>query len=85
MRITHIVRGDDLLASTPRQIAIHAAMGVAEADLPVYTHTPDILAADGSAAVVVAQGGGHLVVPRPGLPPGGDGQLPRAAGLVAGR
>ncbi|NYH89311.1 glutamate--tRNA ligase [Actinopolymorpha rutila] len=47
MRITHIVRGDDLLASTPRQIAIHAAMGVAEADLPVYTHTPDILAADG--------------------------------------
>lgn len=48
MRITHVVRGDDLLASTPRQIAIQRAMGVAEADLPVYAHLPYVLASDGS-------------------------------------
>ncbi|WP_020574786.1 glutamate--tRNA ligase [Actinopolymorpha alba] len=47
MRITHIVRGDDLLASTPRQIAILRAMGVPEEDLPVYTHCPYVLDPDG--------------------------------------
>jgi glutamyl-tRNA synthetase len=47
MRITHIIRGDDLLASTPRQIAIFKAMGTADPDIPVYTHTPDVLEPDG--------------------------------------
>ena len=28
MRITHVVRGEDLLSSTPRQIAVYRAMGV---------------------------------------------------------
>ncbi|HEY6740000.1 MAG TPA: glutamate--tRNA ligase [Actinopolymorphaceae bacterium] len=47
MKITHIVRGDDLLSSTPRQIAIYRAMGVAEEDIPVFTHQPYVLGADG--------------------------------------
>lgn len=47
MEITHIVRGDDLLASTPRQIALFRAMGTAEADIPVYTHIPYVLESDG--------------------------------------
>jgi glutamyl-tRNA synthetase len=47
MKITHIVRGDDLLASTPRQIAIYHAMGMAPEDIPVFTHCPYVLASDG--------------------------------------
>ncbi len=49
MRITHVVRGDDLLASTPRQIAIYRAMGVRDEDLPVFTHQPYVLNSDGKA------------------------------------
>ncbi len=47
MKITHIVRGDDLLASTPRQIAIYQAMGMAPDDIPVFTHCPYVLGSDG--------------------------------------
>jgi glutamyl-tRNA synthetase len=42
MRITHVLRGEDLLPSTPRQIALYAALrriGVAEAT-PTYAHMP---------------------------------------------
>jgi glutamyl-tRNA synthetase len=42
MRITHVLRGEDLLPSTPRQIALHAALrriGVAEAT-PSFAHLP---------------------------------------------
>jgi glutamyl-tRNA synthetase len=38
MGITHIIRGQDLLASTPRQILLRQAMGVKE--LPVFAHLP---------------------------------------------
>lgn len=42
MRVTHVLRGEDLLPSTPRQIALFAALrriGVAEFS-PVYAHLP---------------------------------------------
>ncbi|MET0134315.1 MAG: glutamate--tRNA ligase [Kibdelosporangium sp.] len=42
MKITHILRGEDLLPSTPRQIALYQAMvriGVAES-IPDYAHLP---------------------------------------------
>jgi glutamyl-tRNA synthetase len=42
MRITHILRGEDLLPSTPRQIALYQALvriGVAES-IPDYAHLP---------------------------------------------
>jgi glutamyl-tRNA synthetase len=38
MGITHIIRGQDLVASTPRQILVREAMGIK--DLPVYGHLP---------------------------------------------
>ncbi len=45
MGITHVIRGDDHLSNTPRQINILAALG---APLPQYAHLPMILGSDGS-------------------------------------
>ena len=45
MQITHVIRGDDHLNNTPRQINILKAMG---ASIPVYAHVPMILAEDGA-------------------------------------
>ncbi|MGH8502840.1 MAG: glutamate--tRNA ligase [Gammaproteobacteria bacterium] len=44
MGITHVIRGDDHLNNTPRQINILHALG---ADRPQYAHVPMILGADG--------------------------------------
>lgn len=43
--ISHVVRGADLLASTPRQIALQAALGLAT---PHYRHVPVVLGDDGA-------------------------------------
>lgn len=43
MKITHVIRGDDHINNTPRQINILRALG---ADLPVYGHVPMILGPD---------------------------------------
>ncbi len=45
MRITHVIRGDDHLNNTPRQMNMLAALGAAT---PVYAHLPMILGADGA-------------------------------------
>lgn len=44
MAISHVIRGDDHLNNTPRQINILTALG---ADPPCYAHLPAILAPDG--------------------------------------
>ena len=44
MRITHVVRGDDHIANTPKQILLYQAMG---APVPVFAHLPMILGPDG--------------------------------------
>lgn len=46
MRITHILRGEDLLSSTPRQIRVYQAMGVNESDYPVFAHLPFVMGTD---------------------------------------
>lgn len=43
--ITHVVRGDDLLSSTPRQRLLQHLLGLPE---PVYAHVPLVLAPDGT-------------------------------------
>ena len=43
MEITHIIRGDDHLANTPRQIQLYQALG---RDLPQFAHLPLILGTD---------------------------------------
>ncbi|MDA8365127.1 MAG: glutamate--tRNA ligase [Gammaproteobacteria bacterium] len=45
MRVTHVIRGDDHLNNTPRQINMLTALG---ATPPVYAHVPMILGHDGS-------------------------------------
>jgi glutamyl-tRNA synthetase len=45
MKITHVIRGDDHLNNTPRQINMLRALG---ATTPVYAHVPMILGADGA-------------------------------------
>jgi glutamyl-tRNA synthetase len=47
MKITHIVRGDDLLSSTPRQLAVYRAMGVPESEFPLFAHLPFVLGLEG--------------------------------------
>jgi glutamyl-tRNA synthetase len=47
MKITHVVRGEDLLSSTPRQIAVYRAMGVPESQFPVFAHLPYVLGPNG--------------------------------------
>jgi glutamyl-tRNA synthetase len=46
MGIPHIVRGDDLLDSTPRQILLYRALGLADR-VPHYTHLPLVVGPDG--------------------------------------
>ncbi len=45
MQITHVIRGDDHLNNTPRQMNRLAAMG---AEPPIYAHLPMILGPDGA-------------------------------------
>jgi len=45
MRITHVIRGDDHLNNTPRQMNMLAALG---AEVPAYAHLPMILGQDGA-------------------------------------
>lgn len=44
MNITHVIRGDDHVNNTPRQINMFNALG---AKLPVFAHTPTVLGQDG--------------------------------------
>ncbi|MCG8325731.1 MAG: glutamate--tRNA ligase [Thiotrichales bacterium] len=65
MQITHVIRGDDHLNNTPRQINILQALS---APLPRYAHVPMILGADGkklskrtgSASVLEYRDAGYL-------------------------
>jgi glutamyl-tRNA synthetase len=45
MGVTHVIRGDDHLNNTPRQINMFIALG---ASVPTFAHVPMILGADGA-------------------------------------
>jgi glutamyl-tRNA synthetase len=45
MKVTHVIRGDDHINNTPRQMNILKALG---APLPLYAHLPMILGSDGA-------------------------------------
>ena len=46
MKVTHVLRGEDLLSSTPRQIRVYQAMGVKPEDYPVFAHLPFVMGQD---------------------------------------
>jgi glutamyl-tRNA synthetase len=74
MRITHVLRGEDLLASTPRQLPLHAALrsvGFADGPLPRFGHLPFVLG-EGNAKLSKRAAGGSLAGLR------ADGYLPEA-------
>ena len=43
MRITHVIRGEDLLSSTPRQVLVYQALG---APVPSFAHLPLLFGPD---------------------------------------
>ena len=45
MGITHVIRGEDHISNTPRQILIYEALGL---EVPVFAHLPLVLAPDRS-------------------------------------
>ena len=45
MQVTHVIRGDDHINNTPRQINMLRALGV---EPPLYAHVPMILGPDGA-------------------------------------
>lgn len=47
MRISHVVRAEDLLASTARQILLMRLVGTAEEHIPTYAHVPMVVSPDG--------------------------------------
>jgi len=65
MRVTHIIRGDDHLNNTPRQVALYEALGH---PIPAFAHLPMILGPDkkklskreGAASVTAYRGMGLL-------------------------
>jgi glutamyl-tRNA synthetase len=94
MEIGRVVRGDDLLSSTPRQLALYAALGLVA---PAFAHVPLVLAPGGerlakrtrpaSLADLRARGvAPEAVVGALGASAGlcGPGERVRAADLVAG-
>jgi len=46
MKITHVIRGDDHLSNTPRQVLLYNALG-REKELPKFAHVPMIMGSDG--------------------------------------
>ncbi|MDQ1671452.1 MAG: glutamyl-tRNA synthetase [Frankiaceae bacterium] len=48
MGLTHIVRGEDLVTATPRQLAIYAALGHPQDKWPAFAHLPLIVGNDNS-------------------------------------
>ena len=65
LHITHVIRGDDHLSNTPKQVLLGEAMGFAP---PKFAHLPQILGMDkarlskrhGAAAVLDLRGDGYL-------------------------
>ena len=81
MEVTHVVRGDDLLASAPRNAAVIEALGgtpLATPTCPKCSVPTGSRSRSGTARRASSPSGNRV-------PGRGDGELPRAARLVARR
>jgi glutamyl-tRNA synthetase len=94
MRITHVIRGDDHISNTPRQIALYRALGH---EPPVFAHVPMILGTDGKklskrhGATAVGDYQDQGILPAAmrnflallGWSPGGDREIMAPADMIA--
>jgi glutamyl-tRNA synthetase len=94
MRITHVLRGDDHISNTPKQIAIYRALGQTP---PVFAHVPMILGSDGKklskrhGATAVGDYQNQGILPAAmrnflallGWSPGGDREILREDEMIA--
>ena len=93
MGITHVIRGDDHISNTPKQIALYRALGH---EPPVFAHVPMILGTDGKklskrhGATAVGDYQDQGILPAAmrnflallGWSPGGDREIMAAAEMV---
>ena len=94
MRITHVLRGEDHISNTPKQILLYRALG---ATLPVFAHFPNVLGTDGKklskrhGATAVGDYEGMGILPEAmcnflallGWSPGGDREVMTPSELVS--
>ncbi len=83
MKITHVLRGEDLFSSTPRQLALYDALiriGVADA-VPAFGHLPFVMGGGQQEALQARPAVESLPSSGSRIHPGGSAQLPRAARL----
>lgn len=94
MRITHVLRGDDHLSNTPKQILLYRALGASE---PRFAHLPMILGPDGKrlskrhGATAVGEYRALGILPQAlnnflallGWSPGNDQEVMQEAELIA--
>src|SRR5207248_869543 len=81
MGITRVVRGDDLLTSTPRQLALYAALKL---PAPAFVHVPLVLAPGGERLEKRTRPASVADLRARGLPPEiVVGALAASAGLCA--
>jgi glutamyl-tRNA synthetase len=79
MGITEVVRGDDLLSSTPRQLALYQALGLAA---PCFVHVPLVLSPAGERLAKRTRPRALADLRAAGLPPDAVvGALAASAGL----
>ncbi len=74
MGITHVLRGEDLLSSTPRQIPLHEAMaelGIGAGAVPAYGHLPFVMGPGNRKLSKRDPGGGLLTYRDRGFLPEG--------------
>ncbi|MGI8986357.1 MAG: glutamate--tRNA ligase [Nocardioidaceae bacterium] len=74
MGITHVLRGEDLLSSTPRQIPLHHALvelGLSAGEVPRYGHLPFVLGPGNKKLSKRDPGGGLLTYRERGFLPEG--------------
>ena len=82
MAITHVIRGDDHVNNTPRQVNIFNALN---APLPIFAHVPMIVGDGWSAPFQAPRRGECVGVSQPGLFGRSHAQLSPAARLVSRR
>jgi glutamyl-tRNA synthetase len=73
MRITHVLRGEDLLPSTPRQIVLYDALkqiGLGSGRTPAFGHLPTVLG-EGNRRLSKRDKGSGLAIPQKAICPRG--------------